>query len=96
MAKIRTMADIEAFERAPLAERHLPTSTYEALQRGAAKNPGKTALYFFPRGENYEHSGEITFEREKDLLECEVLRQTLAEHLAGCAHKVLAARDTRL
>lgn len=63
MAKIRTMADIEAFERVPLPERQLPTSTYEALRRGAAKNPGKTALYFFSRGEDYEHPVEITFEQ---------------------------------
>ena len=63
MAKIRTMADIQAFERVPLSERHLPTSTYEALRRGAAKNPGKTALYFFSRGEDYERPVEITFEQ---------------------------------
>ena len=39
---IATMADIKAMERIPLADRDLPPSTYEALQRGAACVPTRS------------------------------------------------------
>lgn len=42
---ITTTADIEAIERAGLPE--LPTSTYEMIQQGAARNPYGPALSFF-------------------------------------------------
>ena len=50
---IATMADVKALERIPLADRDLPRSTYEALQRGASVRPDKVALQFFLRGEAY-------------------------------------------
>ncbi|WP_422049009.1 acyl-CoA synthetase [Shimia sp.] len=44
---LKTMDEILAFERTPLQDRHLPQSTYEALQKGAALNPDAPALSFF-------------------------------------------------
>jgi len=39
------MADIEAFERVPLPERHLPMSTYEVPT--SKKNPPGPLTYLF-------------------------------------------------
>ncbi|MCV6584832.1 MAG: acyl-CoA synthetase [Marinibacterium sp.] len=44
---IRTQQDIEQIETADLATHNLPQSTYEALSRGAARNPEAPALSFF-------------------------------------------------
>ena len=40
---IRTVADVQAFEAQPLAERALPRSTYEALASGMAGMTSGTA-----------------------------------------------------
>ncbi len=50
---IATMVDIEELEQVPLANRDLPRSTFEALQRGAAVRPDKVSLQFFLRGDAY-------------------------------------------
>jgi fatty-acyl-CoA synthase len=60
------MADVEALERIPLADRDLPCSTYEALQRGASIRPDKIALQFFLRGEAYN---DAFFYTSTDLIE---------------------------
>jgi fatty-acyl-CoA synthase len=48
----RTAADIAAFEaQAPWAERVAATSTFEALQRGAARQPDAPAIIFLPHAD---------------------------------------------
>lgn len=44
---VRNLADIQALECTPLAERNLPASTYEALRRCATQHAGAPALSFF-------------------------------------------------
>ena len=56
-----TLEDVKAIERIPLAERDLPTSTYEALKRGAAIDPDACALHFFLRGTAYKRKVSFTF-----------------------------------
>src|SRR5271165_1186003 len=55
------MRNIEALETIPLAERGLPTSTYEMIRLGAAQNPDATALIFFLQGTAYQRSARFTF-----------------------------------
>jgi len=55
------MADIEAFERVPLAERKLARNTYDMLKQGAAINPDAAALHFFLQGTAYDHSVTFTY-----------------------------------
>jgi fatty-acyl-CoA synthase len=59
--EVATLADIEALEQVPLAERDLPESTYAMLRQGAADAPQKTALQFFLRGAAYRQSVDWTF-----------------------------------
>ncbi|WP_170755694.1 acyl-CoA synthetase [Ruegeria lacuscaerulensis] len=44
---LKNMDEILAFEQTPLQDRNLPRTTYEALQKGAAIDPGAPALSFF-------------------------------------------------
>lgn len=46
MGGFATIADIEAFEAIPLAERSLPESTYAAIRRTAETYPDDIALIF--------------------------------------------------
>ena len=49
LPRFDSMADVLAFEaQAPYAERVAAQSTYEALQLGAALNPGAPAIHFLP------------------------------------------------
>jgi len=57
------MADIEALETIPLEERNLPTSTYEALRRGASIHPQKPALSFFLQAAEFEKPVQFTFQQ---------------------------------
>ncbi len=59
---ITTLADIKEIESVPLDRRDLPTSTYDAIRQGAAKNPNKVALHFFMRGAEYKEVIFYTFE----------------------------------
>jgi fatty-acyl-CoA synthase len=43
---IRSLADIEALERVPLAERIASWDTFELIRRGVALEPDKTALVY--------------------------------------------------
>lgn len=45
---IATLADVEREARIPLAERRLPTSTYERLCRAAERYADHIALQFLP------------------------------------------------
>ena len=56
---IRTLADVEAVERIPLAERDLPASTYDLLRRTAEQHPNRPALSFFLQGTAYDRA--VTF-----------------------------------
>ena len=50
---IASLREIEAIERIPLSERALPSSTYEMLRLGAARDPEAPALSFFARGADH-------------------------------------------
>ena len=50
LSKIRCLADIQAIEATPLAERDLPNSTYELIGRSAQRAPDATALTFLLQG----------------------------------------------
>ena len=58
---IRTVADIEAFEAQPLAERALPRSTYEALAATASRTPDAKALSFFLTADAYKRAFTWTY-----------------------------------
>jgi len=61
MAQIRTLSDIEEIERVPLAERQLPQSTYAMIRQSALTSPDRPALVFFPDGEHYQASLQVTY-----------------------------------
>jgi len=61
MAQIRTLSDIEEIERVPLAERQLPESTYAMIRKSALTSPDHPALVFFPDGEHYRASIQVTY-----------------------------------
>ena len=58
---IRTVADLEAFEAQPLAERALPRSTYEALAATASRTPDTSALSFFLTADTYKRAFTWTY-----------------------------------
>ncbi len=58
---IRTLSDIEAIESVPVDKRCPETSTLELIERGAAIDPGATAISFIPSGEQWDRPQEITF-----------------------------------
>jgi fatty-acyl-CoA synthase len=51
---IRNLSDIEALETQPLAARHLPRTSYEALAATASRTPEAKALSFFLSADAYE------------------------------------------
>ena len=59
MARISTLADIEAVESVPLAEQGLADNTYAAIRRTAEKYPDNPALIFFLQAKAYEKA--VTF-----------------------------------
>lgn len=61
MNGISDLASIEQMEQTPLESRDLPKSTYEMLERGAAKNPDKLALRFFLQGTKYQQSEDFSY-----------------------------------
>ncbi|MEO3413111.1 acyl-CoA synthetase [Roseovarius sp. CAU 1744] len=56
------LADIEAFEKTPFADRTIPATTYEALQQGAAINPASPALSFFVSAKTYDRAKTLSHE----------------------------------
>ncbi len=58
---IRTIADIEALERVPLAERVQSWDVYELIRRGAARNPDKVALIYLEDAELDRPPVKLTF-----------------------------------
>lgn len=67
MSQIQTRQDIKEFEQTPLEQLDLPKSTFEAIERGAAKGENRPALTFFlqAKGDAYQHAETYSF---KDLL----------------------------
>ncbi len=61
MTGFASLADIEAFEMTPLADRKLPATTYAAIQRTAAAHPELPALIFFLQGTAFQHEVTFTF-----------------------------------
>lgn len=61
MGQIRTLSDIEEIERVPLVERQLPESTYAIIRQSALTSPDHPALVFFPDGEHYRDSVQVTY-----------------------------------
>lgn len=61
MPAVATLADIEAIESIPLADRNLPNSTYEAIGNTARKHPNHQALSFFLQATEYEKSVSWTY-----------------------------------
>ncbi|HEX9055994.1 MAG TPA: acyl-CoA synthetase [Ktedonobacterales bacterium] len=59
--EIRTIADIEAIEQTPLAERHLDPSTYAMLRRVATARADRPALIFFLTGAAYARPKRYTY-----------------------------------
>ncbi len=60
---IRGVADIAKIEEVPLAERLPAQNTYELIRQGAMLDPKKVALYFIPRGEDYDKPLAISYEQ---------------------------------
>lgn len=61
MPGIATLADVEAIEATPLAERNLPASTYEGILRSAEARPDQLALLFFLRAAQYKKAVRYTY-----------------------------------
>ncbi|GIZ13870.1 acyl-CoA synthetase [Pseudomonas sp. NCCP-436] len=76
---IRTREDIIAIERIPLAERHLPSSTYELIRRTAQSSPDAPALSFILQGTAEETPLRLSY---RELLE-NITRTANAFHRLG-------------
>lgn len=61
MGQVRILSDIEAIERVSLAQRQLPESTYTMIWQSALTFPDHPALVFFPDGEHYQASFQVTY-----------------------------------
>jgi fatty-acyl-CoA synthase len=59
--KIKTVADIEEFEKISLEERMTSFNTFELLQKGAAIDPDATAISFFLSGDQYDQPMQISY-----------------------------------
>jgi fatty-acyl-CoA synthase len=58
---VRTLADVEAIERTPLAERLDAESTYEVLRRAAREHGDRPALRFLAKGTPDEDAVVVTY-----------------------------------
>ncbi len=59
--EIKTVADLEAFERVPIKERMTSFNTFDMLQKGVAINPDAFAISFFLSGDTYDQPMQITY-----------------------------------
>ena len=59
--KIKNVADLEAFERAPIEERMTSFNTFDMLKKGVAINPDAFAISFFLSGDTYDQPMQITY-----------------------------------
>ncbi|HBN9689360.1 MULTISPECIES: acyl-CoA synthetase [Pseudomonas] len=58
---VKNIQDIESLESTPLEQRHLPSSTYAALQRCATEYPTRPALSFFLDAKRYDHTHDWSY-----------------------------------
>ena len=58
---IRNLADIEAIEKVPFAERVTESNTYELISKGAAINPAAIAMSFIADGEAFQSPQRVTY-----------------------------------
>ena len=65
MAQIRTLADVEAMEATPLANRNLPNNIHEFFMRSAQNYGDKDALRFFLQATAYQQTVRYSY---RDLL----------------------------
>ena len=61
LPSLRTAADVHAFEATPYAKRIAAQSTYEALQLGAAHDPGAAAIQFLRAADPDETPLTVTY-----------------------------------
>ncbi|MCA9971075.1 MAG: acyl-CoA synthetase, partial [Anaerolineales bacterium] len=61
MPGIGTLNDVTAFESVPLAERNLPTSSYDVFARAAQERPNTPALIFFLQGTDFQNSVSYSY-----------------------------------
>jgi len=59
--KVRTAADIEAFEKIPIQERLDVFNTYDLIKKGASINPDAPAISFFPTGDAYDQPVQVSY-----------------------------------
>lgn len=59
--EIRSLADIQSIEQIPLAQRDLPSSTYQLIQRSAQRAPDATALTFLLQATADEHPFTLSY-----------------------------------
>ena len=59
--KVVNLADIEAFEETPLAERLEFFNTYDLIKHGVAINPEATAISFIQSGDTYTSPTQVTY-----------------------------------
>ena len=59
--KIVNLADIEAFEKTPIAERLEFFNTYDLIKYGVALNPEATAISFIQSGDTYADPTQVTY-----------------------------------
>jgi fatty-acyl-CoA synthase len=76
---IRNIADIEALEARPLADRALPRTTYEALAATSRRTPNSKALSFFLTADTYTRAFTWTY---SELL-ADITRAANAFHAFG-------------
>ncbi|RPJ17223.1 MAG: acyl-CoA synthetase [Desulfobacteraceae bacterium] len=60
---IRNLSDIEAIEKAPLAERIRDKNTFELIENGAGINPDALAISFLKDGASYESPVQISYKQ---------------------------------
>lgn len=63
--EIKTVADVEEFERVPIEERLEFFNTYDLIRHGTSLDPDALAISFFLSGENYKTPTQVTY---RDLL----------------------------
>jgi fatty-acyl-CoA synthase len=76
---IRNIADIEALEARPLADRALPRTTYEALAATSRRTPDARALSFFLTADTYPRAFTWTYSE----LVADITRAANAFHAFG-------------
>lgn len=59
--EIKTLSDVEQFEKVPIKERLEFFNTYDLIKHGASINPDALAISFFLTGEHYKTPTQVTY-----------------------------------